>query len=161
MAIDVFSLSERLMRMDDAAWARHSNPLSVWSRFSVMPLLTLAIASRVWLGWGCLLPITLVLIWTYLNPRLFGPPQNTDSWASKGTFGERLFLARHTLTIPAHHLRWAKSLTLISALGLLPWTWGLWTLDLWPILLGLTLTMGAKAWFVDRMVWLYEDVEKG
>ena len=47
---DIFALSERMMAMDDAAWARHANPWSVYSRMSILPLMTLAIYSRVWLG---------------------------------------------------------------------------------------------------------------
>ena len=158
MQWDVFSLSERLMGMDEAAWARHANPASVWSRFSVMPLLTLALLSRIWLGWFCLGPVALVVCWTIWNPRAFGPPASTDSWASKGTFGERLFLQRATLEIPAHHLVWARALTALSALGVVPWIYGIWRVELWPILTGLTLIMGAKAWFVDRMVWLHQDM---
>ncbi len=31
-------------------------------------------------------------------------------------------------------------------------------LEAWPTLLGMTLTFLGKLWFVDRMVWLYEDM---
>jgi len=79
---DIFALSERMMAMDDAAWARHANPLSVYSRMSILPLMTLAVFSRVWLGWGALLPIGLVILWTWWNPRAFAAPSNTKSWAA-------------------------------------------------------------------------------
>jgi len=32
-------------------------------------------------------------------------------------------------------------------------------LEIWPALLGLVLVMICKLWFVDRMVWLYEDMK--
>ncbi|MEX5563511.1 DUF6653 family protein [Pseudophaeobacter sp. 1A16562] len=107
--IDIFALSERLMAMDDAAWARHANPLSVYSRVSILPLMTLAVWSHLWLGWGALAPVALVLIWTWWNPRAFGPPATTDSWAARGTFGERVFLNRAKVPIPPHHAQWGQN----------------------------------------------------
>ncbi|MCA8931790.1 MAG: hypothetical protein KDA49_04945, partial [Rhodospirillaceae bacterium] len=47
-------------RMDDATWARHASPWSVWTRVPIALLLVLAIWSRVWLGWWALLPVALV-----------------------------------------------------------------------------------------------------
>ena len=155
--MDIFKASERLMGMDDAAWARHANPLSCYSRFSCLPLLVLAIWSRVWIGWWSLLPIALAILWTWLNPRLFGPPKSLDSWASQGVMGERVFLARHTTPLPDHHLRMAYGLTMVSAIGMVPLIYGLVVLDIWAVIAGLTLAVGAKAWFVDRMVWIYRD----
>ncbi|MGR3761469.1 DUF6653 family protein [Roseobacteraceae bacterium NS-SX3] len=157
--IDIFSLSERMMSMDGAAWARHANPLSVYSRMTVLPLLSLAIWSRAWLGWWALVPVALVLAWTWWNPRAFRPPQSTDSWAARGTFGERVFLNRSANPVPAHHVKWARALAMISGLGALPWAWGLWTLDPGMVLFGLALMVGGKLWFVDRMVWLYQDMK--
>jgi hypothetical protein len=48
---DVFRSLERLMAMDDRVWRRHANPWSGWTRVTVLPLLVLAIWSRVWIGW--------------------------------------------------------------------------------------------------------------
>ena len=155
---DIFALSGRMMAMDDAAWARHANPLSVYSRMSVLPLLTLAVWSHLWLGWGAMGPVVLVMLWTWWNPRAFGPPVTTDSWAARGTFGERVFLNRAKVPIPAHHQHWAQGLTLVSALGTLPWVFGLWQSDNGMALFGLSLMMGGKLSFFDRMVWLYQDM---
>ena len=146
------------MSMDDATWARHASPWSVWTRFSVLPLMVLAIWSRVWIGWWALIPVILVVIWTWVNPRLFPPPPHTNSWAARGTFGERVWLNRKAVPVPAHHVPWAYSLSALAGLGLLPMVWGLWQLDAGWIFGGLVLTMGAKTWFVDRMVWLYEEM---
>jgi hypothetical protein len=35
--------------MTEDAWKRHANPWSVWTRFAAIPLMILAIWSRVWL----------------------------------------------------------------------------------------------------------------
>ncbi|ODT21898.1 MAG: hypothetical protein ABS35_16120 [Kaistia sp. SCN 65-12] len=36
--------------------------------------------------------------------------------------------------------------------------WGLVTLDLWPTVFGITVIIGAKLWYIDRMAILYEDM---
>ncbi len=131
--MDIFKTSERLMGgMDQATWARHANPASVYTRFTALPLLCAAVLSRFWLGWWALLPVTLVLLWTWLNPRLFQAPAHTESWAARGVMGERVFLNRHTVPIPAHHIRWGGyGLSVLAGLGLIPLVWGgLWVGDL-------------------------------
>jgi hypothetical protein len=94
-------LSERMMGMNDATWARHSNPLSGWSRVSALPLLALVIWSRVWLGWYSLLLIAVVVLWIWLNPRLFSPPKSDNEWMTQGVLGERIWLARATQPTPS------------------------------------------------------------
>nr|WP_238997445.1 DUF6653 family protein [Mycolicibacterium sp. CBMA 361] len=46
--------------MTDAAWRRHANPWSVWTRFAAIPLMMLAIWSRVW-GWPSVFGAVLVV----------------------------------------------------------------------------------------------------
>lgn len=46
-----FSISRRLMSMDDTSWGRHANPWSVYSRMTLLPLFALAVWSRVWIDW--------------------------------------------------------------------------------------------------------------
>ena len=157
--MDLFKAAESVMRMDDATWARHANPLSVWTRFTCLPLLILAVWSRDWLGWWSVLPIALAIFWTWINPRAFPPTANTDNWASKGTFGERVFLNRAAVPIPSHHRAWAFFLGGLSAVGLPPLIWGVWQLDLTMTVLGIVLLVLPKVWFVDRMVSLYEDMK--
>ncbi|MGR3503779.1 DUF6653 family protein [Pseudaestuariivita sp.] len=154
--IDVFRGAERLMRMDDAAWRRHANGWSVATRFTVLPLIALALWSRTWLGWGALGPLALALAWTWINPRLFAPPVRFDSWSAKGLLGERIFL-EHRAEIPAHHRHAAHALAAASVPGVLVLAWGLWTLAADWTLFGLVLAIGPKAWFADRMVWIFED----
>lgn len=154
---DLYGFAERLMGMDDRSWRRHANPLSVWTRIlTPLPLLILAVWSRVWIGHGAWAAVALVALWVWVNPRFFPPPTHFDSWAARGVLGERLFL-RQRSTLPAHHLRAARILTALSAIGVLPLVWGLWQLDLGWSVAGAVLISGAKTWFVDRMVWIWDD----
>ena len=146
-----------MMGMDDATWARHANPWSVYTRFTCLPLIVLAIWSRDWIGWWSLLPLGLALAWTWANPRLFDPPASTENWASHGVLGERLFLNRKAQPIPQHHVRMAYCLPGVSAFGMAMLVYGLFVLDFWATIGGLVIAIGGKAWFVDRMVWLYRD----
>jgi hypothetical protein len=61
----------RVFGLQGDSWMRHANPASVWTRFTVLPLLALSIWSRAWLGWWCLLPVALSIAWMLLNPRVF------------------------------------------------------------------------------------------
>ncbi len=152
--MDIGKLTERLMGMDDAAWARHSNPISGWSRVPILPLFALAIWSRVWFGWHSLWLIGLVVLWTWLNPRLFAPPKSNDAWMTQGVLGERIWLARKQHPIPHHHARIAITLNVASIAGIVILVFGLWQSSLGSTIAGLLLSMGAKLWFLDRMVWL-------
>ncbi len=149
----------RAFAMSDEVWARHANPWSVWTRVPVLPLLVLAIWSRDWIGWWCLLPVAAVALWTWLNPRVFPKPASIDSWASRAVLGERVWVERHSAPLPAHHLRAARWLTAVALAGMVPLAWGLITLEVWPTVLGLVLVYGGKLWFLDRMVWLYADMK--
>lgn len=151
----LFRLAQSGMGMDDAAWARHANPWSVYSRMTLPPLFAVAIWSRVWLGWWALVPVCLCVLWTWANPRIFPPPRRTDGWAAKGTLGERLFLSQ--AEAPPRHRRAVALLTAANAIGFAILVWGLAILDPWITLWGLTVAMGAKLWTFDRMVWLWRE----
>jgi hypothetical protein len=148
------------MGMTEAVWRRHANPWSVWTRFATLPFLVLAIWSRVWIGWWSLVPVVLLLVWLFVNPRAFPPPRNPDNWGSKATFGERLWLNEGRTQIPLHHRRAVVTLNTVAALGVLVLTWGLVTLQMWPTVLGTVVVYLGKMWFLDRMVWLYEEMSR-
>jgi hypothetical protein len=49
-------------------------------------------------------------------------------------------------------------LKVITAIGFLLAIWGLAVLHAWLALLGTVVTILGKTWFLDRMVWLYQDL---
>lgn len=151
--------TERLMGMTDDVWGRHANPWSVWSRVIILPLLTLAIWSRVWIGWWAILPIILLMVWIWINPRVFKRPKSTDNWSSKAVLGERVWLKRQSTPIPKHHDRAARILSYIPMAGLVPYVHGLIVQSPWEATVGLVLIVIGKLWFLDRMVWLYDDMK--
>jgi uncharacterized protein DUF6653 len=158
MAMNYGKWFESTMGMSDATWKQHANPWSVWTRIPILPLLVLAIWSRAWIGWWCLVPILVLVAWTFANPRAFGPPSSTDNWASKATFGERVWLNRKTLPIPDHHARMSLLLNVVTTLGVIPLIYGLVAYNVLAVILGLVLIILGKLWFLDRMVWLYQDI---
>ncbi|MBW4983857.1 hypothetical protein KZZ07_15030 [Mameliella sp. CS4] len=153
-----FDRSERLLAMTDDTWARHANPWSGWSRLSVLPLLSLAAFSRLWLGWYWLLLLALVLLWTFLNPRLFPEPAKRDNWMSRGVLGEKTWIENRTDPRLAHHAPVVKTLTGLTAAGTLVLLVGLVALNLSLTLTGLAVTMLGKLWLLDRMTWVQRDM---
>ena len=145
--------------MDDKTWRRHANPWSVFTRTSALPLIVLAVWSRVWLGWWSIPFIALSILWTWLNPRIFRQPKTTNHWASKGVFGERVWLNRKNVPVPEHHRNFPNILSVVSAVATLFVVWGGIMLDLWPTIFGIVVAILSKYWFLDRMVWLYEDMK--
>lgn len=150
----------RLFAMDARVWERHANPWSVWTRVAAFPLLVLAIWSRAWLGWWALAPVAAMIVFLWLNPRLFPPPASTRSWASRAVLGERVWLNRAQVPIPEHHRRMAVILGIVPLGGLVPLIWGVAAYDVALTMLGLAVAMLGKLWFVDRMVWLFEDMKE-
>lgn len=154
----LFLAIEKTMGMDDATWARHTNPLSGWTRLSILPLIVLSVWSRVWIGWWALVPILITLVWTWVNPRLFPPPASIDNWMSYGVLGEKIWLRNKTDPAIAHHRSMVRILTFSGILGAVFLIFGLILLS--PILTisGLLVTVLSKLWFLDRMVWVYRDM---
>ena len=150
----------KIIKMDDETWFKHANPWSVWTRLTVLPLIILAFWSRIWLGWYSIIPIVLSLIWMYINPRIFPKIDKIDNWASKGVFGERIWLNRDIKPIPMHHRVIPNILNMVNGIGFIFIIWGVYTLEIWPTIFGCALCYLGKLWFVDRMVWLYEDMNK-
>jgi hypothetical protein len=151
----------RAFRLDEAGWARHANPWSGWTRMAVLALLAPAGWSRAWIGWWSLLPLALLLGFLWVNPRLFPPPPRFDAWISRGVLGKRLWVDRDRVPLPAHHQRLPHWLAVTSGLGGLCMITGIVMLEPWPTLLGLVVAYLGKLWFIDRMVWLHQDMGGG
>ncbi len=149
----------KLFHLTDANWMRHANPWSVGTRYSVLPLIVLAFWSRIWIGWWCLLPGGIALAWMALNPIFFRPPRSTHNWASKSVLGERVWQNRDKTAVPKHHRTMPHLLNAISSIGMLLAIWAIVTLSVWPAILGVSLAYLGKSWYLDRMVWLFEDMK--
>ncbi|MEM6748659.1 MAG: DUF6653 family protein [Pseudomonadota bacterium] len=154
------SFSERLMGMSDEVWARHANPLSVWTRVPVIAFLTVALWSRYWIGSWAVPAVGLVVLWIWLNPRVFPRPSTLESWGTKGVLGERIWLARSDRPIPMGFARQAILGNSVAGMGGLLWLYGVVMLDPWATGTGLGFTLLGKMWFLDRMVWLYETTAR-
>ncbi len=152
-------MAARLFRMDEQTWERHASPWSVWTRVASLPLLLAAVWSHAWLGLWALAPVALVILWLWLNPRLFPAPARTDTWSARATFGERVWLNRKAVPIPDHHARAANILTAVSAAGFAAALVGAFLNDPLPTVAGGLIAWFAKMWFCDRMVWLYDEMK--
>jgi len=152
------SLVSSIFNMDDATWARHSNPISVWSRVVTgLPIFYGSIWSVNIIGYWSIVSIGIACLWLWLNPRLFPVPNQTNNWASKVTFGERIWLDRSNHKIPKHHANWAMFLSLLSGISFMLGVYGAYSNDISLTFCFGALSLVTKMWFCDRMVWLYED----
>ena len=147
-------------RLDEAGWARHANPWSVWTRVAIWPALVPALWSIHWIGWWAALPLALIAFWAFVNPRAFPPPVSTRSWAARGVLGERIYLARDERPIPEHHRIAAQILAGLGGAGTIVMLAGLVIASPSMFIAGAVTAFLAKMWFVDRMVWLFDDMAR-
>jgi len=148
----------RAFGLDAAGWARHANPWSVYTRIPVPVLLAAAVWTHEWIGWWCLIPVVAVGVWAAVNPRAFPPPADLDAWASRGVLGETFWSARKVTPIPRTYRVAPVVLTALNTAGLPFIIWGLVAADLWILAIGLVIQSAGKLWFIDRMVWLHDDM---
>ena len=141
-------------------WLRHANPVSVWVRFTVLPLIVLSIWSRRWIGPRSLLPLGASLVFMVVEPLLFPPPRSTRNWASRGVLGERIWADRNAVDLPEEFRSTAVPNTTYAFqfAGLAALVRGLVVFDLRSVVGGLLLVQCAKAWFIDRMVLLFRTM---
>jgi hypothetical protein len=151
----------RLFGLEGENWMRHANPVSVWTRFAVLPLLAVSIWSRDWIGWYSLILVALSLVFMMVNPLLFPRPRSTRNWTSKAVFGERVWSDRNKVELPEQFTRsQVPNVTYaIQFLGMAVLANGLVELRLLDVLTGLVMAQCAKAWYLDRMVLLFEDMK--
>ena len=146
-------------RLTDENWMKHANTWSVWTRYSVLPILVLAFWSRVWIGWLSIVPVIVSVTWMFINPVFFKRAKSTKNWAFKAVLGERVWLNRDKIDVPSYHKTMPNICNGISALGVPVLIWAIVILDVWPAILGISLVITGKSWYLDRMVWLYEDMK--
>jgi len=157
--MDAMSRVAAAFKMSDETWRRHANPWSVWTRFAAIPLMIVAIWSRVWLGLWCLVPIGLVVGGLWLNPRAFAPVDEPTSWAAKGIYGERLWLTQRR-RVPEDTRAVLRLLIVVGGTGFALLAFGLVRLEVWPTVFGATLVVLGQLWRIDRMGVLYDDVTR-
>ncbi|PID75061.1 MAG: hypothetical protein CSB23_05465, partial [Deltaproteobacteria bacterium] len=128
--------------------------------YSVLPLIVLAFWSRAWIGWWCLLPGIISIVWMFFNPVFFKRARSTKNWASKAVLGERVYLNRDVVAIPdIHKTPLYGMLKMMSVIGMLMAIWAVVFYSVWGAVLGVMLAYIGKSWFLDRMVWLYETMK--
>lgn len=156
----LFRALASFFQLDNAGWERHANPWSVWTRVAIWPAIVLALWSIHWIGWWAALPLLLIAIWAFVNPQAFAPPASTRSWASRGVLGERIYLARAGQPIPEHHRMAAQRLAGTGVIGTLVMLTGLVIASPPLFVTGAVTAFFAKMWFIDRMVWLFDDMAR-
>jgi hypothetical protein len=149
----------KLFKLTDENWMKHANPWSVWTRYSVLPIIVLAFWSRVWIGWWSVIPVIISLAWMFFNPVFFKRAKSTNNWASKAVLGERVWSNRDKVGVPSYHKTVPNILNGISSVGMVLSIWAIVTLSIWPAILGISLAYLGKSWYLDRMVWIYEDMK--
>jgi len=147
-----------MQKTSENMWKRHANPWSVWTRFAAIPAFILAVWSRAWIGAWSLVPIALVVIWLYLNVLVFPPIDTPSSWASKGIYGEKLWLSKRA-ELPRHYDIVQKWLIALGVLGMILIGIGLTLLHFWLCLLGAVVLILAQLWRIDRFSTLYETLQ--
>jgi hypothetical protein len=151
----------KLFGLQGDTWMRHANPLSVWTRFAVLPLLAASIWSWDWIGWWSLVPLLLSLVFMMVNPLLFPEPRSTRNWTSKSVLGERVWADRDTVELP-EQFRASRVPAVAQAfqvVGVAVLAYGLVRYDLLAVVTGTVLAQVAKAWYLDRMVLLFEHMK--
>jgi hypothetical protein len=151
----------KLFGLEGESWMRHANPASVWTRFTVVSILSLAIWSRDWIGAWCLIGVALAIIWMFVNPLLFKAPESTRNWASRTVLGERIWVDRDKVELPEQFRSRAASLiaNAYSTIGMGLLVFGLVDLNLLAAVTGVLITHGGKAWYLDRISLLYAEMK--
>lgn len=149
---------DKIMSAAPRILTSNANRWRIYMHFLDLPLLALAMWSRASIGWWFLLPVALTQLWAWISPSLFPAPLSTENWASKSVLGERVWLGRKTTAIPRHHAIATMILSGISSIGFVQLVYGAVAFDPLMTFCGLAVTMLTKAWFLDRRVWLFEDM---
>lgn len=92
---------------------------------------------------------------------MFKKPKSAKNWASKAVLGERVYLNRDKIDIPdIHKTPLLKILNIVSSKGMGLAIWALIYYSVLGAVFGTAIAYLGKSWYLDRMVWLYEDMKK-
>jgi hypothetical protein len=106
--------------MKKQTWERHSNPWSVWTRVLTYPLVYVPVWNRSWRQAVC------VGGWFLVNPRLFPPPQDDSSWATRSVLGEQVWTRKAHTDLP-------MTISILSAVSFLVALYSAYTQQLWRL----------------------------
>ncbi|MFD1294988.1 DUF6653 family protein [Lutibacter holmesii] len=149
----------KAFNLEGDAWLKHANPWSIWTRFATLPFIIFSVWSRIWIGWFCLIPISILIIWLIINPTLFNKPKSLDNWGSKSVLGEKYWAERKNVPVPKHHQTPVLILTILQTIGVIILIIGLWKLKINWTIIGMVTVYLSKMWFLDRMVWIFEEMK--
>jgi len=125
-------------------WRRHTNPWSGWSRMLTFPFLFIAIWYHNWIA------LAVVIVWYVVNPFLFPEPKSTDNFMSKAVLGEKLWTEKIRTRFP-NVLNACNGIFFVVAL------YASYRNMLWHVIYPAILSFTFKMWFLDRMVFIYEE----
>ena len=140
---------------------RHANPWSVWTRFTCVSLMALAVWSRTWIGWYCVIPIAAAFCCgpcstrgcsTCRPQRGAGRPGVSSANGSSPIGPRSRSRCQFVSAVP-------NVANAFSAIGLAIAVYGLVVLAVWPVVTGIVLVHTSKLWYIDRMVLLFDDVK--
>jgi len=130
-------------------WRRHTNPLSGWSRIIAFFVFPLPIWYHNWFGLGAL------LLFFAINPILFSIPKNTNSWMSKSILGEELWTKKGLF-----QKDFPTVLNLFNGLFFFVMIYAAYFKLLEVTFFSTLLSSVFKLWYLDRMVYLYQESTK-
>jgi hypothetical protein len=130
--------------MKEKTWERHSNPWSVWTRVLTNPLVYLPVWNRSWLQ------AISVGVWFWLNPRLFPPPKDDSSWATRSVLGEQMWTGKVRTDL-------SLSISMLSALFFVLALHSAYARRLRRLVSLGGLALALKLWFLERMVAYYDE----
>ena len=73
--------------------------------------------------------------------------------------GKRVWLNRKKIPVPEHHKILPNILSVVSSAGMILCIFGIIKLQIWPTMFGVAVAYLGKSWFLDRMVWLYDEMK--
>jgi hypothetical protein len=130
--------------MKKQTWERHSNPWSVWTRVLTYPLVYVPVWNRCWRQ------VVSVGGWFLVNPRLFPPPKDDSSWATRSVLGEQIWTRKSHADLP-------MSISILSAASFLVALYSAYTQRLWRLVSFGSLALVLKLWFLELMVSYYDE----
>ena len=121
--------------MKEQTYERHSNPWSVWTRVLTNPLVYVPVWNRSWRQ------AIFVVSWFLLTPRLFPPPKDDSSWATRSVLGEQIW----TRTI---HSDLSMLINTLSALFFVLALYWAYARRLWKLISFGGFALVFKLWFI-------------